>query len=704
MSPADAQAPPATGAPSPQGADQFQPLGPGKAKERLRLARQARRKYEPEWFLSLAFYQGQQWIAHDGKALYHPRTRKGQIRLTDNRVRPIVRTEVARLTKQRPGWAAIPDGLGDDAVNSAASATRLLEWGYDHLRFGPRRREVTTWARITGAGFIKETWDPTRGKGTEVLVHPDTTPDGQPHPQAGKAVMNPQTQKVLRPGEMPEIEGSLVCKCIGAGDIDLAVRSPFDIFPDPLATNLEDARWIIDESVRSPEYVQEHYDKTVKPDAGAMVGVVESGFHASAVDNAGGEHIGVKVYELWEPVSKGAPQGRRLVFTENDVLYEGPNEYECIPYTMFPGIIVPGRFWPDSVVTDLRPLQARWNKMLSQVAENLSKFGNPSLLIDSLANVQYTGVPGEKIKANFGGGTPPVQFLNPPSVPSYSFNFMEQIQGSFREISGQYEQGGSSVPAGVTAASAISLIQEQDATRLGPDIESLEVAIGEVGQRVIELMAKYYSTERIVVITGEDGIVDVDTFRSSATFRVPRISVVPNSTFPRSLAARQAAIRDTLNLMLQYGVPMPKTALSKTLKDMQVGGLENLVGSSSADMNQAQREWVDFLRGVDPQVNEVDDDHIHIDTHGDSAKVQRYRSLPPDRQRVWLDHINEHKGAAVGKQQRDASMAALAAGPAPPPGSMPGVVPGAPAANLIQGMPSGNPLPADVQRPPPPQQ
>jgi hypothetical protein len=415
------------------------------------------RWYESTWFLNLAFNQGEQWVAHDGRGLYHPRTRKGQVRLTDNRVRPIVRSEVARLSKERPGWAATPDGLGDDAVNSALTATRLLEYAYDHLNFQPRRREAITWSRICGAGFIKTCWDPTRGEGAEVLVYPQEVavpaPDPSaepimaPHPQAGQAVLHPVTQRVLKPGDLPEIESTLETKTVGGGDVSLAVRSPFDIFPDPLATSLDDARWIIDEAVRSPEYVKEHYGVEVKPDAPTMVGIVESGFHGAAVEGEG-DQVGVKVYELWEPRSKGNPQGRRLVFTQQKVLYEGPNEYKRIPYTMFPGIIVPGRFWPDAVVTDLRPIQARWNKLLSQFAENLSKFGNPAMLIDALAQVKYTGVPGEKIKANFGGPVPPVQYLNPPSVPGYAFNFAQIVEGAFQEIAGHSETASGAVPPG----------------------------------------------------------------------------------------------------------------------------------------------------------------------------------------------------------------------------------------------------------------
>ncbi len=661
------------------------PIGLKGADQRLRQAKQYRQKYEANWFLNLAFYQGDQWVAHDGRGLYQPRVRRGAVRLTDNRIQPIVRTEVARLTKTRPGWAATPRALDDEAVSSAQAATRLLEWAYDHLDFAQHRREAITWARVAGAGFIKTTWNPTVGQGTDVLVNGAT----------GEAIKNPQSGRVLKPGEMPEVEAipGVEKKTIGKGEVELAVRSPFDIFPDPLATSLEDARWIIDESVRSPEYVKDRYGVDLKADAPAQVGIVESGFHTAGVDAAAGEHVGVRVYELWEPPSASCPEGRRMAWAAGQLLYEGVNEYGEIPYVMFPGIVVPGRFWPDAVVTQLRPIQARRNKLLSQIAENLSKFGSPAVLIDKLAGIKYHGVPGETIEHNASGQQDPIKFVNPPSVPGYSFNFMEQMDSAFREISGQYEVAQGTVPAGVTAASAISLLQEQDATRLGPDVEAQEVALGKVGQMVVKNQARYYTTERIIIVVGEDGIIDVDTFRADATFQVPDVTVQPMSTFPRSIAAKQAAIRDQLNMLLQYSVPIEAGALAKILKDTQIGGLENLVASTVTDTNQAQREHVELMRGAAPQVGPVDNHPVHIACHEDFAKSPR---CTPQMRDEIVNHIQEHKLAAVKKAQEDQALGALVAPPPPIVGQG-----GGPADSTVPTQPPGNALPQDEPPAPP---
>src|SRR5690349_1173739 len=151
----------------------YQPLSLQDADKRLKQGQNARRKYEVDWFLNLAFFQGEQWVAHDGRALYYPKMRRGAVRLVDNRIQPIIRTEVARLSKTRPGWAAAPRALDDQAVNDATASTRLLEWGYDHLNFAHHRHEAITWARICGAGFIEATWNPNAGKSVgQVVVKP----------------------------------------------------------------------------------------------------------------------------------------------------------------------------------------------------------------------------------------------------------------------------------------------------------------------------------------------------------------------------------------------------------------------------------------------------------------------------------------------------------------------------------------------------
>jgi len=641
----------------------------GLCQERLRQARSARSGFESDWFLNLSFFEGQQWVGYDGRGLYRPNL-AGRLALTDNRIRPVIRTEVAKLTKQRPSWTALPRAVDDQAVQDAQTGERLLTWAYDHLHFAESRREGIQWSRICGAGFTKVTWDPTLGTGSEVWAKPD----GSPLMNKGRA---------MKVAEFPEVEEMGAKRVnVGGGDVRIDTRSPFDIYPDPLATTLKDCRWLIDESVRSPEYVKERYGKDAQPDAPANVGVTQARFHTFAQSSSGTENIGVRVFEMWEKPSKSNPPGRHVVWVNSGVvLHDGPNPYGYLPYAMWTGIPVPGRFWPDAVATDLRPIQVRLNKLISQIAENTDRFGNPSILIDRLANIQYHGVPGEQIFYNGTTQTAVPSFLTPPNMPSQAFQLVAQMEQALREISGQFEVSQGTVPAGVTAASAISLLQEQDATRLGPDVEAVETTIGEIGEMALKLMAAYYKTERIVVIVGEDGLLDIDAYRASTTFQIPNVTVQAGSTFPRSIAARQAAIRDVLNLMLQYGVPISADAMARALRDMQVGGLERLVQGFVTDQQAVAREHMDLMRGNAPLVREVDNDEIHVAGHEEFAKTPRFLGLPEDQQDQLYEHIKLHKD--------ELAKAAAVAPPAAPAGT-----PGIPAGpDTLPTEPSGNPAP-----------
>jgi hypothetical protein len=608
----------------------YQPLGKKGAEDRLTKAKKVRAHYEPEWYMNLAFYQGEQWVAWNGESIYKPRM-DGRIQITDNRIAPAVTTSVAQLTKMRPAWDALPTDGSDKAVQDAITGERLVDWAYDHYDLAGMRTEAITWARVACAGFIKSTWDPTLKAGTNVLV----APDGAPIRLNGE---------IVRAGEAPELEqmDGVEVKQIGGGDLAFSVRSPFDIYPDPLATRLGDCRYIIDATVRSPEYVSARYGKDVSPDAPPQTGILEQRYAGLSVNiHQDSERTGVKVYELWEIPSRECPQGRRVVWCDQGLLYEGPNEYARLPYVMFESSPVPGRFWPRSPVSDMRPIQVQRNKLISQIAANMARFGNAALIMDQLAQQKYHGVPGEQIIVSMGQSEP--KYLVPPGVPPQMFQLLDATDASLREISGQYEIAQGSVPSGVTAASAISLLAEQNNTRLGPTIESMERSIGDWGQQTLDLVAKYFTFERIVSIVGDDGIIEIDSFRANADYNTPTVRVRSGSTFPQMLATKQSAIRDTLNLMLQYGVPISGPEVARALRDMQVGGLERLVQSQLVDIQQATREQADFMRGNLPSVREFDNDEVHLGVHRDFAKSQRFETLSDEEQGAFVGHIREHE-------------------------------------------------------------
>ena len=71
------------------------------------------------------------------------------------------------------------------------------------------------------------------------------------------------------------------------------------------------------------------------------------------------EAKGVKLHEYWCKPNETHPEGRRAVWCKGKILFEGPNPYEVLPYVMFTGIPIPGRFWPTSTRPGFRNSRRR---------------------------------------------------------------------------------------------------------------------------------------------------------------------------------------------------------------------------------------------------------------------------------------------------------------------------------------------------------
>lgn len=591
-------------------------------------------RFLPAWYLNLGYYMGFQWLFWNHGRLDRPKLESHRVMLVDNRIIGIVRTELAKMTKQKPSFQVVPVSGDQPDLESAMTGEKILTYLWRHLHMRERLMEVLEWSRVCGGGLWKVCWDPAKGKQVAVVVD-----------QEGNPVIHGETGAPMKPGDfeggLPE---GLQPKTIATGDVHIETISPFEFYPDPIAQNLDEAEWCIQVSVKSPEYVRQHYDIAMEPDTDVSAGAAESRMFPSLM-MGGTSYKGIQVHEYWAKPNAERPEGRHAVWARGGILTEGPNPYCELPYVMFRGIPVPGRFWPTSVTEHLRGPQTELNKIRSQIVENAQRIGNPSLLASKQARIQYQGVPGERI--DYDDTTPNAQpsYLEPPQMPNYVLQQQDRIEQSMQEISGQHEVSKAEVPPGVKAASAINLLMEADDTRLGPAIYEMEEALGEAGSRLLALVAQYWTDERTVMIAGEDHAWDVMSFRGAALKENTHVEVQAGSAFPQSKAARQAAIQDMLNLYFQYSgdQPMNQRNLGKIMRDLEAGGLERLFGDVSGDESQINRENQLIGQGQPLPINAYDNHQAHIDGHEEYQKSADYSRRPPPVKQAMEAHVAEHR-------------------------------------------------------------
>jgi hypothetical protein len=620
-----------------------------------------RSRFEKHWYLNMAFYNGNQWVFWNNGRLDTPKLPKHRLLIVDNRILPVVQTRIAKKTKQRPIWTVTPNSPDDSDIDAAKLGEVVMEDMWRKLHMFEKLNDVLMWADICAAGFWKCYWDPTLGPKAEFIVDPQG---------------NPMTDDNGRPMKADDVPPELVkqygmkTKALAQGEICIEVRSPFMILPDPLAQRLDDAEWIIEETVQSEEYVKAHYDVEMEGDTDSTEGPADGRTFPTYTESSGtSSYQGIKVSEFWAKPSSTFPNGKYVVWAKNQVLHEDDNYYGALPYVMFSGVPSPGRFWPTSIVEQLRDPQIELNKIRSQILENAQRIGNPSLLKNKLANVEYSGVPGEEVYFDDITQNSVPSFLQPPEMPAYVRELIDRNEASIREISGQHEVSSSQVPAGVTAASAINLLLEQDDTRLGPAIQDMENALSIAGQFILNMAAKYYTEERMITVTGEEGDYDIQGFRGNMLKNNTSVEVQAGSMMPVSKAAKQAAMRDQLTMFIQNGVPLEPRIMRKAFRDMEVGGLEVLFADLTEGLRQCKREHRFMYRGLKIPINIQDDDDLHIEEHKEEMRSSRFFNLQLKSDpavEIFEKHLALHMqrkdDAQQAEQQQQMQMAQAQAG------------------------------------------
>lgn len=632
-------------------------------------AKAGRTRFEPTWFLNLAYYSGNQWVFWNRGRLDQPSLEPWRVTFTDNRIIGIVRTEIAKMTKQRPAFVVTPTRGDDDAVANAEMAERVLDYEWGALDLQRKQRTALMWARVCGAGFWKCYWDSSAGARTDVILGAD----GQP--------LTDQTGQVMTADKFGQVDEEhlnaqlqqmgMTRKSVAMGDVKVEVRSPWELAPDPLAGDegLQAAEWVVETTVKSKDsLIQRYGDKasSLEEDAQASSGIAEERMSPGFNPGNGSQYRGITVNEFWAKPSSKYPKGKRVVWAGDTVLAEEDNPYECLPYVMFSGIPVPGRFWPTSIVEQLRSPQAEFNKTRSQIRENAARIGNPSLLIPRSANVSVQGLPGEQIIYDDMVSAQGPTYLQPPEMPAYVREEGPQIEGSMQEISGQHEITKGQVPPGVTAAAAINMLMEADDTRLGPDIYDMERALAEAGKLILSLVGRFYTDQRTLKILGDEGDWDIFEFKNDMIEREPDVQVQAGSSMPRMKSAKQAAMADFLRLVFQSGTPPNKRDLARYLKNLDVGGFEALIEDTNRDEQQVAREHRILAQGQALQINSYDDDEAHIAGHADFMKGARYQRMIAQDQRLaqaFEMHLAAHQqraqqaAQAQAQQQKDVESA-----------------------------------------------
>jgi hypothetical protein len=663
-------------------------------------ARQERRPYEERWFYNAAIVRGSQnlkWNQLTAR-LESKRVPSHRENRSINLVLPKVRAKLAKFVKTRPLPQVLPAKTDRQSVLDAKATEKVLQFAWRKLGLEPKYEDAILWCMITGKSYWWFHWNP---KALATVKDPDS-------------------------GQHMDVP---------LGDILIELGTAFEVFPDDVGvTRLQDQPRILRVKIRDVAEIETRYELppgSVKAEMSAQdvfqfqkqIASLGSRLVTGLMNDdktAEGVPTKIAVKEVfWRPCAL-YPKGRYTVVAGDTLLkddYELPYDFGSdvanpYPVVEFSDMIVPGQFWPTTMVEQLTPLQQEYNNARNRLAEQMKLQSHPKLIAPKQANLApnaYNSEAGEKIEYHFIPGMPQPGFLQPPSIAADTWRLFQLVKSEMDDVSNIRPADVGNVNDGGESGFQTNLLQEASDSVHAPDIRRNELAIEEASFKMRRMMAMGYTVPRLIAIVGRNHAPDVFEFSQDNIDEHAEVVVQVGSALPTLKAARSKMIMEMHTAML-FGDPNDPTVKRKVLGMLEVGGVEDATDQLRRDEEMARQENLEVSKGnpIDPPMP-WENHQVQYAEHTDQLKSPEIKDWTPEQRDELIRHVILHarfinpQNAMMLAQQFGYDdliqiIQPMLAPPTPPAGPPPGA-PSSPPPS-----PPGAPAPGGPPPPPPPPQ
>jgi len=579
-----------------------------------------RKPYELIWELNMNFYLGNQYsyISNSGELLDVERTYMWENREVYNHIAPIIESRLAKLSKVNPKLYIKPETNSEKDNIISKLSTSILNNCLNRNDFKKIISTATHWSEITGTSFYKINWNSDKGN------------------------------------VIGNIDGNL----INSGDVQISACSPFEIYPDSNETaNIEDCLSIIYAKAQPLKTIKEIYDIDVDADEIDTLGVDNKAYASNISGRSNVSKIihstkddYAYVIERYEKPSKERPNGRLTIICKNKLLYDGDLPYKA---STEDSLIYPfvkqisnkqlSCFWGSSVIERCIPIQRAYNALKNKKHEYISRLASGVLTVEDgsvdIDNLEDEGLAPGKILVYRNGSTPPT-FMNPGTVPTELEKEEASLLNELNSLSCMSDVSTKSiVPSNITSGSAISMLIEQDESRLSLCAEYIRSSIKQVGTFVMSLFKNYVTSPRINKLklsSEEDEIV----YWTNNDITDKNVDLENNNELQKNPAEQ----KELLLTLFEKGFFCDANGhVSSSYKSQLINslGIKNLNIEDDVYELQKKKASAENLEEK-PLVQplEIDDHKIHIEEH---TKFILTTTLTKEQTSKLTNHIKQHK-------------------------------------------------------------
>lgn len=588
---------------------------------------------ELNWNLNVNFLSGNQYCDIDylgNKIFSIEKLYDYQERAVYNNIAPIIETRMAKLSAVVPDLGAITSSSDMKEILNAKISTAVLKSTFKTIGFANKIKQALAISETVGTVFYKTIWDKHSG---EVA----TKKDG--------------------------VE-------IRTGDVHTDICSPYEIFPESLyIEDISEQRSIIHAKPYHIEKVKDIWDVELKPFAVNMfslsnVANVTGGLgwtgSAQTVSSDKKDNYDI-ILEYYEKPTKKYLKGRFIVvaFYNKKLIYSGEMPYENenyakvgYPFVKQVAINKPGCFFGMSVIERLIPIQRDYNAIQNRINEYLNRaaLGIPVVEDGSvdIDNLEYYGMP-PGMPLVYSRGSEPPRFMDTPALP-YSFMAkQDKLEQAFISVSGISELSKSSqAPTNVTSGTALSVLAQQDETRLSITAENIRTAVLETGKQWLRLYRQFAIFKRMLNLGGED-LDNAAVMWKNENLLPESLELTTQNEIENSLSTKRGLIRELYSMGIFFDAKtgkVSKSAKTKILSMLKMGDWENSLELETLNQARAIRENFKMKDKKICEIRELDDHLIHIEEHTKYILTSEFEELESQNKtigKIFFDHINLHK-------------------------------------------------------------
>lgn len=331
------------------------------------------------------------------------------------------------------------------------------------------------------------------------------------------------------------------------GEVKGMPIDPFNIFPDPLATGVDDAEYIIYATYKNANKLKTQFPKKASAIEGASISMSEL---VNERDEESRDNNQVLVIECWcrdwTTVETGEdedkkkmlkyPTGRVITCCPDlgILLSDKKNPYKDgkFPFILMKDYDIPFKFWGKGEVEQILNPQHYINELTNQIIDNAKNTANMPWIIDKNSGIgvgKLTNRPGLVIRKNPGSE---VRRDAPPPMPTYTRDQIEVLKKDMQDISGVFDSLKGEKQTGVVAAQAIMALQEASQARIRLKIKIMEQQLSELASMWYTRMQQFWKLDRWVRVTDIEGNPNFKEISQSILQNDFDISVQAGSTMP----------------------------------------------------------------------------------------------------------------------------------------------------------------------------